>query len=339
MILSEMAPILRHTHTCKSHAVPLHGSLGRDTPEPEDVSRSPFQRDRGRIIQTQAFRRLQGKTQVFVTGKNDHYRTRLTHTLEVACISRDLARTLGLNEDLSECIALAHDLGHPPFGHTGEEALSEWMKQFGSHFEHNEQSLRIVTILESHSPHHKGLNLNQEILQGLQKHSLSHHKRSLEAALVDLSDEIAYNAHDCEDALEQKIFTLDALLRVPLAKQAHEHRLSRKTSLRGAMIDLLVRDLCAASSAHVLTFSPSMRHALQELRSFLWTNMCLHPAIRKPADEGKNLVIALCDRLYKNPSSKIQMLARSLQSSTHEAVKDYVAGMTDTFAKQYFKKM
>lgn len=321
-----------------AHAIPFGGILGRLSPEPEDSSRSPFQRDRGRIIQTQAFRRLQGKTQVFVAGKNDHYRTRLTHTLEVACISRDLARTLGLNEDLSECIALAHDLGHPPFGHTGEEALNEWMKQFDAHFEHNEQSLRIVTILESHSPYHKGLNLNREVLQGLQKHDLSRNQRSLEAELVNLSDEIAYNAHDCEDALDQKIFTIDALLTVPLAKRAHDHRLSRKTSLRGAMIDLLVQDVCSASSEKIITFSPSMRRALKELRSFLWTNMCLHPSVRKPADAGKNVLLLLCNRLYKKPTSKIQMLAQSTGAPLHEAVKDYIAGMTDTFAKQYVKR-
>src|SRR3989344_4963553 len=146
------------------YAVPHGTSLGRENPEEEDATRFPFQRDRDRIIHTQAFRRLKHKTQVFVVGKGDHYRTRLTHTMEVAQISRDMARTLGLNEDLAECIALANDLGHPPFGHAGEDALDQWMRDHGSHFEHNAQSLRIVTLLEEHSSLQKGLNLNREIL-------------------------------------------------------------------------------------------------------------------------------------------------------------------------------
>jgi len=156
------------------YAVPLSGTLGREYLEEEDVTRFPFQRDRDRILHTQAFRRLKHKTQVFVSGHGDHYRTRITHTLDVAQISRDLARTLSLNEDLAECIALAHDLGHTPFGHAGEEAMNVCMQEYGRTFEHNEQSLRIVSVLESRSTKYDGLNLHREILEGLHKHRTPH---------------------------------------------------------------------------------------------------------------------------------------------------------------------
>ena len=214
------------------YAVPHEGVLGRTYPEAPDGTRFPFQRDRDRIIHTQAFRRLKGKTQVFVAGTHgstqlttsDHVRTRLTHTMEVAQISRDIARTMGLNEDLAEAVALSHDLGHPPFGHAGEEALDRWMKKHGGSFEHNIQSHRVVTVLAEHSTQFPGLNLHQEILEGILKHRTphdggivsgemvsgewshsrshdltTHHSPSLEAQIVNLSDEIAYTGHDCED--------------------------------------------------------------------------------------------------------------------------------------------
>jgi dGTPase len=155
-------------------AVPHEGRLGRGVEEPEDAIRFPFQRDRDRIIHASAFRRLQGKTQVFVSGEDDHVRTRLTHTMEVAQIARDLARALRLNEDLAECIALAHDLGHPPFGHAGEAALDRWMREHGGRFEHNEQSFRVITLLEKHAAAVPGLNLHREVEEGLLKHSARH---------------------------------------------------------------------------------------------------------------------------------------------------------------------
>ena len=145
------------------YAVPLEGRLGRIFSDPPDDYRLPFQRDRDRIMHASAFRRLQGKTQVFEVGESDHFRTRLTHSLEVSQVSRDLGRRLRLNEDLCECLALAHDLGHPPFGHSGEEALDTWLAEKGEHFEHNEHSLRIVTVLEKHSSLYQGLNLNREV--------------------------------------------------------------------------------------------------------------------------------------------------------------------------------
>src|SRR3989338_6572691 len=159
----------RANEVLATYAVPHGTGLGREHPDQEDETRFPFQRDRDRIIHTQAFRRLKEKTQVFIAGKGDHYRTRLTHTMEVAQISRDMARTLGLNEDLAECIALAHDLGHTPFGHAGESAMQEEMQKRGGTFEHNLQSLRIVTLLEDRTKRYPGLNLNREVLEGLMK--------------------------------------------------------------------------------------------------------------------------------------------------------------------------
>jgi dGTPase len=312
--------------------------LGRIYEEPEDRLRNPFQRDRGRITETQAFRRLQGKTQVFVTGRGDHYRTRLTHTLEVAYISRDVARMVQLNEDLAECIALAHDLGHPPFGHAGEHALNAWMHKHGSSFEHNEQSHRIVTLLESHSSAYPGLNLNQEILDGLLKHDESR-IHSLEADLVNLADEIAYFAHDCDDGLKEGILDMTHMTAIPLIKQAEHVRSERSTPLRGTMIDLLVSDLISSSNKTTIMFSSDMRDSLGQLRSFFDTNLYEHKNVRRFTREGEDIVRILCERFLENPPTKILDLQRRTGSDLIQAIKDYVSGMTDQYAKYVFKRM
>ncbi len=343
------------------YAVPHQGVLGRVFEDAPDETRFPFQRDRGRIMHTAAFRRLKGKTQVFVAGEGDHYRTRLTHTMEVALISRDIARTLSLNEDLAECIALAHDLGHPPFGHAGEEALNIWMQGHGSSFEHNEQSYRIVTTLAYHSDEYSGLNLNKEILNGLLKHHTPHdHPEgggevvplTLEAALVNIADEIAYTAHDCDDGLREGLFLLEAIKEIPLAKQAHDHAQKRGTSLRGSLINMLVMDLYQASEDQLKThaiatledvqesketligFSAHMRDDLDRLRQFLWNNMYMHPHIVTHSIEGKDIVTAICTALFNKPSVKVLELQKQNDSSLIEAVKDYVSGMTDRFATE-----
>lgn len=313
-----------------SLATPPQGKIGRRYPEPGDEFRLPFQRDRDRILSTQAFRRLQGKTQVFVTGEDDHYRTRLTHTLEVSSISRNLARWFGLNEDLCECIALAHDLGHPPFGHMGEAALDTWMKQYGDHFEHNEQSLRIVTLMETHRLDSPGLNLNQEVLLGLQKHGRL--PLSLEAELVNLADEIAYTAHDCEDGMDQGIFSIEDLTSIPLLNELHQSRLKRGTSLRGTIIAYCVNDLRSASSAAHITCSPDLRSSLDVIRSFFWDHLYENPVVKQKTQEGADIVIRLCEWLIKNPSPKIQSLEKRTGSTRRDAVKDFVAGMTDAYA-------
>ena len=340
--------------------------------EVDDETRFPFQRDRDRIIHTQAFRRLKGKTQVFVTGDNnfgtDHYRTRLTHTLEVAILSRDMARTLGLNEDLAESIALAHDLGHPPFGHAGEEALDQWMRDHGETFEHNAQSLRLVTVLESHSSQWKGLNLNREILEGLQKHRTPHDQTgpdhdhlmrslSLEAQIVNLADEIAYTAHDTEDGLKALLFTAKDLETTALGREALRESGKRWTSVRGAIIHALVMDLITMSEKNltvqgirslaqvykadhlIIAWSGVITEQLQELRAFLWEHMYKHPSVQGANEHGKKIVISLCGALEKNPSAKVLEFQKRGEGTGIEAIKDYVSGMTDEYATRSIKML
>ncbi|MBI3331842.1 dNTP triphosphohydrolase [Candidatus Peregrinibacteria bacterium] len=381
-----------------AYAVPHHGQLGRVSEEPSDDTRFSFQRDRDRIIHTQAFRRLKGKTQVFVAGEGDHYRTRLTHTMEVAQIGRDIARTLGLNEDLTEAIALAHDLGHPPFGHAGEDALNRWMREHASRFEHNEQSLRIVMLLEEHSSLYRGLNLNREILEGLQKHRPSLNELrptgrsahdlpaivrlrrttagsptptqslasnvsppesprglSLEAQIVNIADEIAYTSHDAEDGLRAGLFSLEEITRTALGKKALEKSRPRGTSLRGALIHLLVTDLYEisgemlrrknirtladvyAAETPLIAFSPARQKDLDTLRDFLWKHMYLHPSVLGASERGKKILWDLCEGFFARPTEKILELQKQTASTLPEAVKDYVAGMTDDFATESYK--
>ncbi len=343
------------------YAVPHGTGLGRVYDEPEDETRFPFQRDRDRIIHTQAFRRLKYKTQVFVSGSGDHYRTRLTHTLEVAQISRDIARTLGLNEDLAEAIALAHDLGHTPFGHAGEEAMSQCMEPYGKRFEHNEQSYRIVTMLEERTNHYTGLNLNREVLEGLQKHrtphdhpdvSVTQREPSLEAQIVNLADEIAYTAHDTDDGIRSGMFSLPALQDLSLIALASARTADTGTELRGAIVHLLVTDLYDAFGAlmevkkitsladvyacivPLVAFSASMRTKLQELRSFLWSHLYLSPDIAVQSGKGRDIIRTLFTSFVKVPPSKVSALQQKTGGALEDAVKDYIAGMTDGFAKE-----
>ncbi len=343
------------------YAVGHGGVLGREFPDTIDATRFAFQRDRDRIIHSTSFRRLKGKTQVFVTGDGDHYRTRLTHTLEVAQVSRDIGRTLQLNEDLCECIGLAHDLGHPPFGHGGEQAIDVWMRTHGSTFEHNLQSHRIVTLLEHHSDSFQGLNLNKEILMGMLKHVTPHDHPSgdplpegaghtLEAQVVNLSDEIAYTAHDSDDGLTQGLFTLHDISKTELGKEACDQSHDRGTSLRGSLIDLMVTDLYQESGHRIETskvtsvqdvfkqhspligFSKNFRAKMDELRAFLWKHMYLHPSVALRIADGQKIVEILCENFYKNPPQKVLDLKMRTDSELIDAVKDYVAGMTDEFA-------
>src|SRR5271165_6193181 len=220
------------------YAVRAESARGRLHPEPESGTRSPYQRDRDRIIHSSAFRKLQYKTQVFVNHEGDFFRTRLTHSIEVAQIARSVARELGLDEDLTEALALAHDLGHPPFGHAGEEALAAGMKPFGG-FDHNAQSLRVVTVLESRYAAFDGLNLTWETLEGLAKHNgplrrpppyvaeyderhrleLGTHA-SAEAQVAALADDIAYHSHDLDDGLRARLFSVEDIAHLPLVGEA-----------------------------------------------------------------------------------------------------------------------
>ena len=346
-------------------AVPHDGGLGRVHPEREDATRFPFQRDRDRIIHTQAFRRIKHKTQVFIAGHGDHYRTRITHTLEVAQISRDIARTLGLNEDLAEAIALAHDLGHTPFGHAGEAVMQDCLKPFGKSFEHNEQSLRIVTLLEKRTTTYPGLNLNREILEGLMRHRTSHdcpgrgrvsRSPSLEAQIVNLADEIAYTAHDTDDGIRAKLFDSRDVARTDLGGKALKKSRLNGTELRGALVDLLVSDLYLetekrlkrhriqdlddvyAADVPLVVFSPSMAASLRELRRFLWDHLYLSSSVLRQAARGKRIVRELFAAYMAHPPRKVIELRRRTGSTLEEAVKDFIAGMTDTYAIEAYRK-
>lgn len=312
-----------------------HESRGREREETPDDVRMPFQRDRARIIHSTAFRRLAGKTQVFVAGEGDHYRTRLTHTMEVAQITRDLARALGLNEDLAECIALAHDLGHPPFGHSGQDELDAWMRAHGSSFEHNVQSHRIVTVLETRGDG-SGLNLTRDVVDGLLKHGPV--PLSLEAQLANACDEIAYTAHDTDDGLHAGLFAYGELRTVPLAARAAEAAAERGTLIRSTLIDVLARDLVdhaertASEGAPTIGISPELRTELKPLRAFLWERMYHHPTITERMDRGKKTIRLLCEAYLDSPPAPLAALAARTGAMPEEAVKDYIAGMTDAFA-------
>ena len=249
----------------KSYAVKSSNSKGRIYIEPENYIRSPYQRDRDRIVHSSSFRRLKHKTQVFVNTEGDHYRTRLTHSMEVSQIARTLARFLGLNEDLSETLSLSHDLGHTPFGHAGEESLNHCMEKYGG-FDHNIQTIRIVTHIENKYYRFKGLNLTVETLDGLIKHNgpiknFEKYKRilrkdlldnkisyntfpSLEAQVAAISDDIAYNNHDLQDGLRANLFTIKKISSIPyLSKLINKHTKNIKKFRKEVIINQIVRDL------------------------------------------------------------------------------------------------
>src|SRR5437867_4285674 len=237
---------------------------GRNYPEAPPEWRTEYQRDRDRVIHSRAFRRLEYKTQVFLNGTGDHLRTRLTHTIEVASISRTIARALRLNEDLAEAIALAHDLGHSPFGHSGEEILAECMREHGG-FEHNRQSLRVVELLENAYPDFPGLNLTFEVREGLKKHERKDGFPSLEAQIADLADEITYYSHDLDDAVDFEILSAaqleenevwkrsqrDVLARYPDAREPELHKLIIRN-----IIDVQVQDVVATSATSITKANP-----------------------------------------------------------------------------------
>lgn len=354
------------------YAVKNSQHSGREFFEIDDPTRTPFQRDRDRIIHCKAFRRLSGKTQVFIATYGDHFRDRLTHTLEVAQVARDLSRSLGLNEDLAESIALAHDLGHTPFGHAGEHALNEIMEKFGGHFEHNEQSKRIVEKLEKQFPHFDGLNLTYEVRQGLAKHQTMYDQRgkkisgkTLEAQMVDLADEIAYHNHDLDDGLRSRLFTFAKLDELALWREAKKHvvekygRIANPMVMRHRMVSRLVSLMIhnvyetttntlrqgAITSGHQVTeakknlvsFSPSYTKKVGELRTFLYENMITSPQVLKYSRRGQKILQKLFWRLYKRP----QLMPRHFyeridkDDTLEVVVKDYVAGCTDEFAQQF----
>lgn len=329
----------------------------------------PFQKDRDRIIHCKAFRRLKDKTQVFVPHHGDHYRNRLTHSLEVAQVSRDLARTLGLNEDLTESIALAHDLGHTPFGHAGEEALDQCLQTHGLHFEHNEQSRRIVEELEEVYPNFPGLNLSIEVIEGMMKHQTFWDnpldgdavRPSLEAQLVNLGDEIAYQNHDVDDGLRSGLFTEEAIFHLAMWQQAHERSLSKNGDIKdekiriartvSAMISLMIQDIAEETSRRIqkhsiktlddvmtcpeklVGFSGRLASANNELKDFLSTKLYYNPNVTVHTERGQGIIKKLFHSYTEKSDGAVGAYGAKNPMSPSEA-RDFIAGMTDHFAEE-----
>ena len=289
-------------------AVRSYETRGRLQPEDEICPlRTPFQRDRDRIVHCKSFRRLKGKTQVFIAPQGDHFRTRLTHTLEVSGISRNVARALRLNEDLTEAIAVGHDVGHPPFGHTGEEALDRALRAYGGGFRHNEHSLRVVEVLERHG---RGLNLTAEVRDGILHHTGDGRPATLEGAVVRLVDRFGYVNHDIDDAARAEILDDADLPGEPIAL------LGRTSSER---IDALVHDLVETSAqAGDIRQSPPYEDALLGLRSYKFEHVYLGPRAR--ADSAR--AAAMVEELF----------AHHLAGGDAQSATDWVAGMTDGYA-------
>ena len=343
---------------------------GRTHPEPPPDWRTHYQRDRDRVIHSRAFRRLEYKTQVFLNGSGDHLRTRLTHTMEVAAIARNIAQALQLNEDLAETIALAHDLGHSPFGHKGESALNELMEGHGG-FEHNRQSLRVVEELEQKYPRFAGLNLTWEVREGLAKHETPYDQpdagdlsqgpsASLEAQVANLSDEITYYSHDLDDGLDSGL-----LSEKKLGREVRLWRQAARTVARGygelpdecrwyftirCIIDGEVRDVVHTSEANLrasdvcsvddvrarkgplIQYSPERRELNQELRDYLHDNLYYNPVVHEPNERAVGRMEQLFRHYLAHPQQIGQQARRRARRvGLHRAVCDYIAGMTDRY--------
>ncbi|MBI3626702.1 dNTP triphosphohydrolase [Candidatus Uhrbacteria bacterium] len=348
------------------------GVTQRQYAEPEHPFKLPFQRDRDRVIHCNSFRRLKHKTQVFISLFGDHYRDRLTHSMETSQIARSLACQLGLNQDVAEAIALTHDLGHTPFGHGGSDTLDEIMKKFGERFDHNMQSKRIVEVLENRYPDFPGLNLTWEVRQGLMKHhspwentdAPEKAQLSLEAQVVDLSDAIAYQAADLDDGLRADILTVDELKEVALW-----HQLANKLSndyplveiqsdigryqISRMLINELVSDIVNhtshnikemginslekvyASQVPIATFSPKINEKVHELKNFLFKNFYDDPTVLDQVKQGQFIIKDLFEKFHANTELLPLHIQRKIYTPNlkHVVIKDYIAGMTDNFAK------
>ena len=297
-------------------------SLGRDVEEEADEIRTDFARDRDRILHCKAFRRLKHKTQVFLDPEGDHYRTRLTHTLEVSQIARTIARALRLNEDLTEAIALGHDLGHTPFGHAGERALNS-VSPYGFH--HNEQSVRVVELLEKHG---KGLNLTKEVRDGMKNHRSSCMPMTLEGKVVRLSDKIAYVNHDIDDALRGGIIKEEELPKEPVAILGND--VSKRI---GTMVkDVIINSALAEND---VIMSDRVRDAMMKLRSYLTNEVYSNPAAKSEEGQAKKLVIYLYEHYMENTDKlpfDYMKLIEEYGEPVEKVVCDYIAGMSDDFA-------
>jgi len=298
----------------------------RAVEEADSPLRAPFQRDRDRIVHSKAFRRLKHKTQVFVAPEGDHYRTRLTHTLEACGIARTVARALGLNEDLTEAIGLGHDLGHPPFGHAGEEALDSALREHGgAGFKHNEHSLRVVDVLERDG---RGLNLTEQVRDGILNHTGSRKPATLEGRIVKLVDRVAYINHDIDDALRAGIFS-------PGDLPAEEIALLGETG--SARIDTLVRDIVERSrEAGDIAQSPEIGGAMLRLRKFMFDRVYLGPQARGEHERVHRAMGALFAHYLAHPDEVPELHPGA---DERERVTDYLAGMTDRYCIAKFAEL
>jgi dGTPase len=366
-------------------AVPFTSS-GRFYSEKKTSLRNDFQRDRDRIIHSTAFRRLKHKTQVFVNTSGDHFRTRITHSLEVSQIARTLSKFFNLNEDLSETLSLAHDLGHTPFGHAGEEALNNCMKKYGG-FDHNIQTIRIVTILENRYYNFNGLNLTVETIDGLLKHNgpINNliklntilgknffknkinflNNTSLEAQIASISDDIAYNSHDLEDGLKSDLFKLNDLMNITvLNKIVAKH----KRQIKKYSIDLIVRQIIREiinemvsdvikttqnniklnnikklkdvykSKKQIVCFSNKMKNFDIQIKRFLRQKMYFHKTVNKKTDYGREVIKNLFLLIKKKPKKYIN-IKKYKNLNIERIICDYIAGMTDRYAINLYKKI
>ena len=368
-----------------SYSLKSSNTIGRKYKENPPKRRTEFQRDRERIIHSTAFRRLEYKTQVFVNHEGDMYRTRLTHTIEVAQISRAVARALKINEDLTEAISLSHDLGHTPFGHAGQDILNKCMKSFGG-FEHNIQSLRIVDKLENVYPNFSGLNLCFETREGILKKCnkaraekigdianriLNKEQSSLEAQVTNLCDEIAYNNHDIQDGIRAKKIFLEQLEEVPIFKDQMVIALEQYPKLSKSkivnetvrrIINLLVTDLISNSEKNILEqnietpmdvkncdrqiveFSEKIKIESMTLKRFLHKNLYQHPDVKMMTDKAVNVISNLFEAYLNDinllPKEYLKYNLEKINNKSKERViSDYIAGMTDRFALEEYKKL
>ncbi|MCB1984535.1 MAG: deoxyguanosinetriphosphate triphosphohydrolase [Burkholderiales bacterium] len=361
------------------YAVCEANTRGRVVKEAPPAGRTEFQRDRDRIIHSKAFRRLEYKTQVFVNHEGDLFRTRLTHSLEVAQIGRSIARNLHLNEDLVEAITLAHDLGHTPFGHAGQDTLNACMKEYGG-FEHNLQSLRVVDILEERYATFDGLNLCFETREGILKRAskknaqklgevgkrfILNQRPSLEAQLANFADEIAYNNHDIDDGLRSGLISLEQLEQVSifsrhlvLVKKKYpnlgERRLIHETVR--CMINTLATDLTEQSiqnieqaqldslqavqqSPPLIGFSDPVKKEQQELKKFLYDNLYLHYRVMRMSNKASHIIKMLFDAFGSNVRLLPVKYQHKFKQEGHQAIADYIAGMTDRYAIKEYRRL
>lgn len=368
----------RENRELASYAMKSKDSRGRKYPEEEHQYRSVYQRDRDRIIHSTAFRRLEYKTQVFVNHEGDYYRTRLTHTMEVSQIARSISRALNLNEDIAEAISLAHDLGHTPFGHSGEDVLKKLMEGHGG-FEHNLHGLRVVDILERKYPDFPGLNLSWELKESIVKHKSPYNNTSvtteyrtneqplLEAQIVDKADSIAYDNHDLDDSLKAGIITDDDLQTVDLWRETQKKVKQKyaicdrniviaqtiKTLINLEVTDLIehtmfrikqegidtIRDVRAYPGL-IVSFSPLLSEQKKKLQEFLFKHVYQHYRVARMADKAKRFLEELFIAFIKNPKQlPVEYQKWIEEAGLYQAVCDYIAGMTDRFAQDEYKKL